>query len=275
MVALLSLHSSRSVFDSFLSKILHALDQPSSPLRSRALRTLNQIIKVDTSLLALDFVRNAVEQRILDPAASVRESAIDLVSTCAFSSKDIDLIRGYFDVISDRASDTATSVRKRALRFLKDAFFRFPRSQQGGTDDMERLVVACSVFITRANGDEETTVNDLATSFLQECWLSQFTEPSLVAISKMAQGTDGSSLPALQSLPPIARKVLDDRLKTIVATTRHCREPDLIGDAFKRMLLKDRDSKVRILQVIVLGLVEQGTVGRNVSCCLPASSCLC
>ncbi|CAI5986348.1 unnamed protein product [Closterium sp. NIES-65] len=52
-------------------------DRPTN--RAKAMKALSMVVEVDPSILALDKVRKAVEDRFLDVSVSVREAAIDLV----------------------------------------------------------------------------------------------------------------------------------------------------------------------------------------------------
>lgn len=265
LMALYSRNNSRSLFDNFTAKILLMLDSTSNQLRGKALKALGEIVTVDSSVLSLRHVRGAVEQRIHDPGPLVRDASIELVSKYAFLSKDLGLIREYFDVIAERASDTSTMVRKRAVRFLRDAFVELKEARDNGAKDVDMMVIACSVFINRGLADEETTVRDLALGALSDCWLANFTDSTLAALVRQGVSKEASgdrNLAALRALPPAARKELSDRLRTVVATTSQLLDKDFVGDAFTKMLLgKDHAAKVKICQLLVNGLVEEATTG--------------
>ncbi|KAI9002140.1 hypothetical protein DFJ74DRAFT_714282 [Hyaloraphidium curvatum] len=259
LIALFSLHSSRSVFDTYLMKILQALDQTSNQLRGKALRALGDIVTVDPSVLSLAYVISAVEERILDPGPTVRDASIELVHKYAFKSKDLGLIRQYFNVVAERAVDMSTMVRKRALRFLKDAYLELRKAQPELARDGEKLELTCTIFVSRALSDEEGTVKELALGSVQDCWLCPFSDPSLAAIVRQGEGMASGF--SLQAIPPVGRKELLDRLKIIVGTTQRLQDRDLVGDAFTRMLAKDRAPKIQMCRLLVNGLVEEALAG--------------
>lgn len=78
----LSISRTRSLQAAF-HPILHALsaamNSPVVALRSKALRALSSVVTVDPDILSLDFVREALEERLSDSSPLVRDAAVELV----------------------------------------------------------------------------------------------------------------------------------------------------------------------------------------------------
>ena len=64
------------------------------------MKCLGNIVEVDQLVLARKDMQMGVQQKLLDPAISVREAAVDLVGKYILS--DQDLIDQYYDIISQR-----------------------------------------------------------------------------------------------------------------------------------------------------------------------------
>ncbi|KAJ3340549.1 Sister chromatid cohesion protein 2 [Gonapodya sp. JEL0774] len=169
-------------WEHLLGKLVAILAGGSVQLRTKALRSLSAITSIDASLLRSDRVRNAVESCFTDASPAVRDAAVELISKYAVGSSDTDVTRYYYAAVALRMLDTGTNVRKRVVKFLKDAFVQFSKAsyQKGeGISDLEQLdterMVDASFRLIRATVlDEEETVRDLAAKNLQECWFSKF-----------------------------------------------------------------------------------------------------
>jgi hypothetical protein len=109
-------------YDNMLSRILRSMSEKQPTFRTKALRTLGQIIIADPDILSLTNVQQQVALRISDPSAAVREAAIELVSKHIAS--DPVLGQKYYEVLRGRINDAGLGVRKRVIKLLKDIYFK-------------------------------------------------------------------------------------------------------------------------------------------------------
>ncbi|KAK1306486.1 hypothetical protein QJS10_CPA10g01957 [Acorus calamus] len=151
-------------FDKILSLLLASLRENSPVIRARALRAVSNIVEADPEVLCEKNVQCAVEGRFCDSAISVREAALELVGKHIASHPDVGL--KYFQKVSERIKDTGISVRKRAIRIIRDMCI--------SNANFSEITIAFIEIISRVN-DEESSVQDLVCKTFYEFW---FEEPS-------------------------------------------------------------------------------------------------
>ncbi|KAK1272735.1 hypothetical protein QJS04_geneDACA008026 [Acorus gramineus] len=151
-------------FDKILSLLLASLRENSPVIRARALRAVSNIVEADPEVLCEKNVQCAVEGRFCDSAISVREAALELVGKHIASHPDVGL--KYFQKVSERIKDTGISVRKRAIRIIRDMCI--------SNANFSEITSAFIEIISRVN-DEESSVQDLVCKTFYEFW---FEEPS-------------------------------------------------------------------------------------------------
>ncbi|KAI3452230.1 hypothetical protein Pfo_008895 [Paulownia fortunei] len=165
-------------FDKILQVLLASLRENSPVIRAKALRAVSIIVEADPEVLGDKLVQTAVEGRFCDSAISVREAALELVGRHIASHPDVGL--KYFEKVAERIKDTGVSVRKRAIRIIKDMCT--------SSADFSEYTTACVEIISRIN-DEESSIQDLVCKTFYEFW---FEEPSG---SQSHLFKDGSSVP--------------------------------------------------------------------------------
>ncbi|PKU66619.1 sister chromatid cohesion protein SCC2 isoform X2 [Dendrobium catenatum] len=165
-------------FDKILTHLLASLREGSSILRAKALRAVSSIVEADPEVLCDERVQSAVEGRFCDSAISVREAALELVGRYIASHPEVGL--KYFEKVSERIKDTGVSVRKRAIKIIRDLC-------TSNTSFLE----ATNAFIEMISRitDEESSVQDLVCKTFYELW---FEEPSECQTQFVG---DGSSVP--------------------------------------------------------------------------------
>ncbi|KAJ0980187.1 hypothetical protein J5N97_008442 [Dioscorea zingiberensis] len=151
-------------FDKILSLLLATLRENSPVLRAKALRAVSSIVEVDPEVLCDKRVQCAVEGRFCDSAISVREAALELVGRHIASHPDVGL--KYFEKVAERIKDTGVSVRKRAIKIIRDLCISNPAFPEATNAFIE--------IISRVS-DEESSVQDLVCKTFYEFW---FEEPS-------------------------------------------------------------------------------------------------
>ncbi|KAL6013457.1 hypothetical protein ACLOJK_003955 [Asimina triloba] len=126
------------------------LRENSPVLRAKALRAVSVIVEADPEFLCEKHVQCAVEGRFCDSAISVREAALELVGRHIASHPDVGL--KYFEKVAERIKDTGVSVRKRAIKIIRDMCI--------SNVNFSEFTNACIEIISRVN-DEETSIQVL------------------------------------------------------------------------------------------------------------------
>ncbi|GFQ07625.1 nipped-b-like protein b [Phtheirospermum japonicum] len=147
-------------FDKILQVLLASLRENSPVIRAKALRAVSIIVEADPEVLGDKLVRTTVEGRFCDSTTSAREAALELVGRHIASHPDVGL------KVAERIKDTGVSVRKRAIRIIRDMCTSSP--------DFSQHTTACVEIISRIN-DEEFSIQDLVCKTFYEFW---FEEPS-------------------------------------------------------------------------------------------------
>ncbi|OVA07915.1 zinc finger protein [Macleaya cordata] len=165
-------------FDKILCMLLASLRENSPILRAKALRAVSLIVEADPEVLCEKRVQSAVEGRFCDSAISVREAALELVGRHIASHPDVGL--KYFEKVAERVKDTGVSVRKRAIKIIRDMCT--------SNANFSEFTSACIQIISRVS-DEESSIQDLVCKTFYDFW---FEEPN-GAQTQFAG--DGSSVP--------------------------------------------------------------------------------
>ncbi|KAI3503267.1 hypothetical protein L1887_31706 [Cichorium endivia] len=164
-------------FDKILHMLLASLREGSPVIRAKALRAVSIIVEADPEVLGDKFVQTAVEGRFCDSAISVREAALELVGRYIASHPDV--AQRYYGKVAERVKDTGVSVRKRAIRIIRDMCT--------SNANFLEFNSACIEIISRIS-DEESSIQDLVCKTFYEFW---FEEPSG---SQNQMYADGSSV---------------------------------------------------------------------------------
>ncbi|XP_057447706.1 sister chromatid cohesion protein SCC2 isoform X2 [Lotus japonicus] len=151
-------------FDTILHLLLASLRENSPVIRAKALRAVSIIVEADPEVLGDKRVQLAVEGRFCDSAISVREAALELVGRHIASHPDVGF--KYFEKIAERIKDTGLSVRKRAIKIIRDMCT--------SNANFSGFTRACTEIMSRIS-DDESSVQDLVCKTFYEFW---FEEPS-------------------------------------------------------------------------------------------------
>ncbi|XP_062106529.1 sister chromatid cohesion protein SCC2 isoform X2 [Humulus lupulus] len=165
-------------FDTILNMLLVGLREHSPVIRAKALRAVSIIVEADPEVLRDKRVQLAVEGRFCDSAISVREAALELVGRHIASHPDVGL--QYFEKVAERIKDTGVSVRKRAIKIIRDMCTSNP--------NFSEFSRACIEIISRV-GDEESSIQDLVCKTFYEFWFEELSG------SQMQGYGAGSSVP--------------------------------------------------------------------------------
>ncbi|KAF9950107.1 Sister chromatid cohesion protein 2 [Mortierella alpina] len=217
-----------SSFDMLLSRILRSLEGGAVALRAKSLKALSLIVTGDSAVLAQHDVRRTIALRLQDQSPSVRDAAIDLVGK--YMLQDATIRKAYYEIVSDRISDTGLNVRKRVLRLLKDMFYE--------VDDAVRNDIS-SKLLLRVN-DDETTVRDLAIKSVSEVWFGPFLQATRSLQDMNGESLDTSSPSG--AVTPSQRRDVFKRAKTMVDMVGQLSiaQDEAFGSVIQYLLRKER-----------------------------------
>ncbi|XP_039067046.1 sister chromatid cohesion protein SCC2-like isoform X2 [Hibiscus syriacus] len=220
-------------FDKILYLLLVSLRENSPVIRAKALRAVSIVVEVDPEVLGDKRVQVAVEGRFCDSAISVREAALELVGRHIASHPDVSL--KYFEKLAERIKDTGVSVRKRAIKIIRDMCITNP--------NFSGFISACIEIISRVS-DDESSIQELVCKTFYEFW---FEEPSGV---QTQYPRDGSSIPL-----EVAKKT-----EQIVEMLRHLPNHQLLVTVIKRNLALDflpQSAKAAGINLVSLAAVRR------------------
>lgn len=150
-------------FDYLLNKLIRALENDQPTIRTRALKSITELITKDNALLEKKMLFPAILSRCSDNSSLVRDAALDLVGKVISLRPKLE--SDAFSVVVARCADTGVVVRKRAIRLLKEIYLR-------DNPDIEGCRVKISEAILGRNKDQDTSVVDLARKTLEEIWVA-------------------------------------------------------------------------------------------------------
>ncbi|XP_021770923.1 sister chromatid cohesion protein SCC2-like isoform X2 [Chenopodium quinoa] len=233
-------------FDTILGMLLVSLRDNSPVIRAKALRAVSIIVEADPDVLRDKRVQLAVEGRFCDSAISVREAALELVGRHIASHPDVGL--QYFEKVAERIKDTGVSVRKRAIKIIRDMC----------TSNVEFVesAPACIEIISRIS-DEESSIQDLVCKTFYEFWFEEpagrqyFGDDSSVPL-EVARKTEQivdmlRKMPNHQPLVTIIKRNL--ALDFLPQSKGTGANPVLLATVHKRCEMMCKFSLERILQV--------------------------
>ncbi|KAK9699362.1 hypothetical protein RND81_08G169500 [Saponaria officinalis] len=241
-------------FDTILAMLLVSLRENSPVIRAKALRAVSIIVEADPDVLRDKRVQSAVEGRFCDSAISVREAALELVGRHIASHPDVGL--QYFEKVAERIKDTGVSVRKRAIKIIRDMCT--------SNADFVETTHACIEIISRIS-DEESSIQDLVCRTFYEFWFEEpsgrqyFGEDSSVPL-EMARKTEQivdmlRKMPNHQSLVTVIKRNL--ALDFLPQTKGTGANPQSLATVRKRCEMMCKFLLERILQVEEMN-VEEG-----------------
>ncbi|KAF5123553.1 Protein rad9 [Metarhizium anisopliae] len=151
-------------FGKILNILLGSMASDQATVRSKSLKSVNQVLETDPSILDGD---STVIQLILDCASDsstqVRDSALGLLGSC-ISMRPV-LEASLTPKIIDRFQDAGVGVRKRAMKLARDIYLR----NRG-----KNLRSAIANGLLRRIQDPDEGVRDLARQMIEEVWFAPF-----------------------------------------------------------------------------------------------------
>ncbi|KAL9669245.1 hypothetical protein QQ045_006788 [Rhodiola kirilowii] len=227
-------HSSFSRgFDKILYMLLASLRENSPIIRARALRAVSTIVEADPEVLCERSVQSAVEGRFCDSAISVREAALELVGRHIASHPEVGL--KYFGKVAERIKDTGVSVRKKAIKIIRDMCI--------SNSNFREFTSACIQIISRVS-DDEASIQDLVCKTFYEFWFESPSTP------ETQFSGDGSAVPL-----EVIKKT-----EQIVEVLKRTQSHHLLVTVIKRNLVLDffpQSAKAVGISPILMGSVRR------------------
>lgn len=151
-------------FERILMNLLNSMSSDQATVRSKSLKSVNQVLETDPTILdRVGMVMKLILRCASDTSVQVRDSALGLIGKCISLRPAIELMT--IPDILQRVSDTGVSVRKRAIRLLKDIYLR---------NDKEDIRAAIAEVLLHRVSDLDDGVQELARTTIEEVWLAPF-----------------------------------------------------------------------------------------------------
>lgn len=151
-------------FRAILNIVLGAMASDQATVRSKSLKSVNQILETDPAILDGD---STVIQLILqcssDSSPQVRDSALGLIGKCIAMRPQLEA--QLTPRIIDRFMDAGIGARKRAMKLARDIYLQ-------NKDRSTRADIASGLLLRVQDPDEG--VRDLARQMIEEIWFSPF-----------------------------------------------------------------------------------------------------
>lgn len=150
-------------FTVVMQLLLEAMANDQATVRSKSLKSVNQVIETDPSILDRHpMVVERIRDRTNDMSPQVRDSALSLITRCLAlrpALKDV-MLPGILRCIND----PSLGVRKRAMKLAKDVYLE--------TTKANRCEIA-DALLHRVT-DQEESIRDLARQIMQDVWMLPF-----------------------------------------------------------------------------------------------------
>ncbi|KXJ95258.1 sister chromatid cohesion protein Mis4 [Microdochium bolleyi] len=214
-------------FNVVLNILLGSMTTDQATVRSRSIKSINQVLETDPTILDGDSV---VIQLILqcssDSSPQVRDSALGLIGKCISVRPHLEGMMT--PTVIQRCTDSGVGVRKRAMKLAKDIYL-------GNQSKEVRSTIANGLLHRMQDPDEG--VRELAKQMVEEIWISPFYKSDESMESRQAL-TDhvalmvqtvkhGNSAPVLDKVLQI---ILSPESKLASANAKVCKR--LVGSMF-------------------------------------------
>ncbi|KAK4043361.1 sister chromatid cohesion C-terminus-domain-containing protein [Parachaetomium inaequale] len=193
-------------FSGILNILLNSMASDQPTVRSKSLKSINQVLETDPSILDGDSI---VIQMILrcsnDSSTQVRDSALGLIGKCIGMRPVLE--ERMTETVVDRFSDAGPGVRKRAMKLAKDIYLR---------NNNRVLRSAIANGLLHRIQDPEESVRDLARQVIEEIWFNPFHSGENSTASQISLAEHVSLMVQTVKRGSVAN-VLDKVLQTLLA----------------------------------------------------------
>ncbi|KAF3350798.1 hypothetical protein VD0002_g8889 [Verticillium dahliae] len=196
------------LFPRMLNALLNAMASDQASVRSKSLRSINQLLETDPAILdgnslVVELIMNCSN----DSSPQVRDSAIGLMGKCIQLRSNLE--EKMMGKIMHRFVDTGVGVRKRAMKLARDIYLR-NKSKQA------RSAIAGNLLLRVQDPDE--SVRDLARQMIEEVWFAPFYHAEDTPAFKSSL-TEHVALMIQTSKSGNITAILDKVLQSILGTT--------------------------------------------------------
>ncbi|KAF9773605.1 hypothetical protein IL306_008560 [Fusarium sp. DS 682] len=159
-------------FSKILNILLGSMASDQATVRSRSLKSVNQVLETDPSILDADStVINLILECASDSSIQVRDSALGLLGNCMTMRPRLET--ELTPMIVNRFHDNGLGVRKRAMKLTRDIYLRNPSKAM-------RSMIASGLL--RRVQDPDESVRDLARQMIEEVWFAPFYQDDGTAV---------------------------------------------------------------------------------------------
>ncbi|TGJ84944.1 hypothetical protein E0Z10_g3823 [Xylaria hypoxylon] len=193
-------------FRKILDVLMKSMTTDQATVRSRSLKSVNQVIETDPTILDGDsaFV-NLILQCSSDSSPQVRDSALGLIGKCISMRPRLE--EKMAPTVIQRFIDSGVGVRKRAMKLAKDIYL-------GNEKKAVRSTIANGLLHRMQDPDEG--VRELARQMIEEIWISPFYKED-DSVSFKQSLTDHVSLMVQTTKQGNTAVILDKVFQTILA----------------------------------------------------------
>ncbi|KAF5017320.1 hypothetical protein F66182_10768 [Fusarium sp. NRRL 66182] len=192
-------------FGKILNILLGSMASDQATVRSRSLKSVNQVLETDPSILDSG---STVIDRIIDCASDssiqVRDSALGLLGNCFTMRPGLE--NSLTPMVVERFQDSGLGVRKRAMKLTRDIYLRNPSKEL-------RSMIA-NGFLRRVQ-DPDEGVRDLARQMIEEVWFSPFYQDDGTAVYQTS---------------------LDEHVSLVIQTVKSGTVTEVLDKVFKSIL---------------------------------------
>lgn len=216
-------------FAKILNILLASMASDQATVRSKSLKSINQVLETDPSILDGD---SSVIQLILecasDSSTQVRDSALGLLGSCIGMRPALE--PSLTPKIIDRFQDAGVGVRKRAMKLARDIYLR-------NRNKSIRSAIASGLL--RRIQDPDEGVRELARQMIEEIWFVPFyTDDGSLAYQTAI--TEHVALVIQTVKTGTVNEILDKVFQTILRPNNNNKSPEgpfnvcskLVGDMF-------------------------------------------
>ncbi|KAH0337933.1 hypothetical protein KCU74_g1401, partial [Aureobasidium melanogenum] len=214
-------------FNKIFSKLLGTMAGDQASLRSKSLKSIEQLLEMDPTILDQGtFFINSIIRCLADNSTQVRDSALGLIAKCLSLRPKLDTM--LYERVIMRAQDANLHVRKRAMKMLKDMYLR--------NDALNMKALIADTLINRVTDADESIV-ELARHTFDDIWMTPFhsisdsdtdsikqklrlREQTSLVINIVKRKTDTTEA----VLPELLQQILSEKSKAAKANVVVCKE---------------------------------------------------
>ncbi|KAI8635230.1 hypothetical protein F5Y19DRAFT_4846 [Xylariaceae sp. FL1651] len=153
-----------TAFRNILNLLMGSMTTDQATVRSRSLKSVNQVLETDPTILDGDSVFiELILQCSSDSSPQVRDSALGLIGKCISMRPRLE--ERMTPTVIQRFIDSGVGVRKRAMKLAKDIYL-------GNENKAVRSTIANGLLHRMQDPDEG--VRELARQMIEEIWISPF-----------------------------------------------------------------------------------------------------